>query len=509
MIPFDSLSLAVVCDEAQAAVGSNLRKVIQPNETSLLLRLKGPHYDGGLLLSCHPVYHRMFLASVTPNSVSVSDPFHRIVREKLEGGRLLSIDQSGFDRVCQITIGKSDGPYSLMAHFTGTHANLFVVSPARRILAKCRSVGADKIGQPYEPPHSPASSLREAVLNRRGLSKFLEKQLDSIGPEALLERASSGPRVLVPEAGAYCFQPEQTAVGKQFDSLSAALETHFLSDVDLQDHAARRASLVGQLRRALEARKKSLEQMETSLDDAARAQELQRRGELILAYGQQQTQSGFVVASNHEGVEVRIPVDPQKTHVENADRLFKKAKNAKAAVEELRATYNRKQREIHEIAAALSKLEDATASNDNEIEDLAKSRGWFRDVGKPMPKQDREFEGHKIRKTESPSGFAVYWGETATANDYLTTRVARPNDWWLHIRGHTGAHVLLRTDNNPSRVQHDDFEFAAKVAVSASGQKHARHVPVDYTLAKYVRKPRKSAPGQVTYSNEKTVFVDP
>ena len=49
---------------------------------------------------------------------------------------------------------------------------------------------------------------------------------------------------------------------------------------------------------------------------------------------------------------------------------------------------------------------------------------------------------------------------------------------------------------------------AAKVAVSKSASKHSSYVTVDYTLKKYVRKPKKSAPGFVTYSQEKTLHIE-
>ena len=35
------------------------------------------------------------------------------------------------------------------------------------------------------------------------------------------------------------------------------------------------------------------------------------------------------------------------------------------------------------------------------------------------------------------------------------------------------------------------------------------NVPVDYTLAKYVKKPAKAKPGMVIYTNQKTVNVNP
>ncbi|MBS1709806.1 MAG: hypothetical protein JSS65_13925, partial [Armatimonadetes bacterium] len=41
-----------------------------------------------------------------------------------------------------------------------------------------------------------------------------------------------------------------------------------------------------------------------------------------------------------------------------------------------------------------------------------------------------------------------------------------------------------------------------------SVSKHASYVAVDYTLKKYVRKPRGSAPGLAVYTQEKTLHID-
>jgi predicted ribosome quality control (RQC) complex YloA/Tae2 family protein len=102
----------------------------------------------------------------------------------------------------------------------------------------------------------------------------------------------------------------------------------------------------------------------------------------------------------------------------------------------------------------------------------------------------------------------VLYGETATANDYLTTKVARPSDYWFHVRGGGGAHVVLMTMNQPQRVQMPDLIYAAQLAKRHSSQKHSGYVSVDYTLKKYVRKPRGSAPGLAVYTHEKTLHLE-
>ena len=102
----------------------------------------------------------------------------------------------------------------------------------------------------------------------------------------------------------------------------------------------------------------------------------------------------------------------------------------------------------------------------------------------------------------------MLFGENAESNDYLTLRVAKPDDYWLHVRGSVSAHVVIRTDRHPEKIGKELLVFAAKVAVQNSPSKHSGFVPVDYTLRKYVRKPRGASAGTALYTHEKTLHVE-
>lgn len=508
-IPFDSLVLAIVCAEARAAVGSTVRKVTQRDPTTITLRLSGPEFDGALTLSCDPNAYRMHLASAV-GTVVKAEHFARMLREKVEGGRVLEISQHGFDRVCHIRIRKSDGEHVLAAHFTGTHANLLLVSPEGKLVAKCRKVGKEKLGARYTAPSAPATGLIEAVEKDRGLSSFLKMQIAELGKDRVMQLAKSGPRALIIGKGAYAFLPAGEDGAKQMASLSLALEQHFAVAASESSRANKVSTLRGQLGRARTSIARALSRMRSAIDGAARAGELQNQGELLLAFGSSlEPGADHLDVNDGEGNQVRIELDPTKNYVENAECLFRKAKRAKHAAIGLAEALEAKKRDLFGIDALIESLKDADDRLVHEIELTAKSRGWLREAALPQRGKEPEFGGHKIRRAESPAGFSVLWGETASANDYLTSRIARPNDYWLHVRGQVGSHVVVQTANNPSRVQKADIEFAARIAARHSGQRHAKHVPVDYTLAKYVRKPRKSEPGMATYTHEKTVFVDP
>ena len=50
----------------------------------------------------------------------------------------------------------------------------------------------------------------------------------------------------------------------------------------------------------------------------------------------------------------------------------------------------------------------------------------------------------RLRTYTLPGGWQVLVGRTDTDNDALSFRVARPHDWWFHVRGMPGSHVILQ-----------------------------------------------------------------
>ena len=107
-----------------------------------------------------------------------------------------------------------------------------------------------------------------------------------------------------------------------------------------------------------------------------------------------------------------------------------------------------------------------------------------------------------------PDGWQVLVGRTDADNDYLSFRVARPADWWFHVRGLPGSHVLLQgpPDAEPDRLT---LERAAAIAAYHSKARHAGVVPVSGTHARDVTKPRGAKAGTVQIRHERIFKVRP
>ena len=109
---------------------------------------------------------------------------------------------------------------------------------------------------------------------------------------------------------------------------------------------------------------------------------------------------------------------------------------------------------------------------------------------------------------ELPGGWIVLAGRTDADNDLLSLKTARPKDWWFHVRGVPGSHVILRAQAGREPDKRT-LEAAAAVAAWHSKARSGGTVPVVCTRAGNVSKPRGAKPGTVSIRRKKTLKVRP
>jgi predicted ribosome quality control (RQC) complex YloA/Tae2 family protein len=107
-----------------------------------------------------------------------------------------------------------------------------------------------------------------------------------------------------------------------------------------------------------------------------------------------------------------------------------------------------------------------------------------------------------------PGGWEVLAGKTDADNDLLSISFAHPNDWWFHVRGMPGSHVLLRwrEGEEPSR---ETLQAAAAIAAWHSKARTGGIVAVLCTRAKHISKPRGAEPGSVCSKRDQILKVRP
>ena len=107
-------------------------------------------------------------------------------------------------------------------------------------------------------------------------------------------------------------------------------------------------------------------------------------------------------------------------------------------------------------------------------------------------------EEEVARRFTSPDGMEVLVGRTAQDNDALTFQIASQRDFWLHVAGSPGSHVIVRNPEGLASLPRETLRFAASLAARHSKARSAGQVSVHVAQVKDVSKPKGAPPGQVS-----------
>jgi predicted ribosome quality control (RQC) complex YloA/Tae2 family protein len=523
-VPFDSLSLATIVQTLNRHAGAKVQRVTQLGDTSLAIAL----YSGterSLVLDWSADRPYMGFTSLKLTKSGELSPFGLELRRRLVPGRMVGAHQIGCDRIAELRIETPEGAFRLVVEVMGKHSNVVLVDHQVACVAAAKWVGPKLSQRPILPGktyHLPpveglasfldATALDEAVAYD-GLSPFLRDWIAARGPGAL-EKAQAAflgdvRPSQIPGLAPYPLPlaPDAVAVSDFAEAFTAwAIQTGKSTGI-----SSRVATLRTQLGRLAQGTQRAVDDLTKALDVVARAGELQQIGQGILAYAFSLPPGASEFELWMEDGTTRIvPLRPGEAPQVQADRYFQKAKRAKLHADEHLAILDRLTIDLNSLRSVLVMLEGEPKLEDVEFaEKTARDRRWVHAAAQSQAKkEDRPYAGHAIRELMAPGGWKVLYGDNSTANDFLTTKVGKPNDWWLHVRGGPSTHVLIPTHNQPQRVPPQVLQYAALVAAKHSPSKHSTYVAVDITLKKYVRKPKGAGVGLASYTHERTLHVN-
>ncbi len=381
--------------------------------------------------------------------------------EKIENERILKLFL-----VAQDEFGQTQN-YTLLVQLTGRSSNLFLLDQKDYILDSLRDTfgNGQEIASKYSPP------VREG--------DFKRTQDFEVFPKG------------------------------RFETLSAALDKHYLDQQNKQVFIARSQSARSAVSKEIKKNRRLIKQLNKDLKNHGDAENWKKLGDLLLANvatAQRMADKISVVDYFDEKTPtIEIQADENLSITETAEKYFKrytKARNAKAEISK-RLTIAEKQ--IAKLLLKKEKIENAILQNDLEtIESF---------IGKKKSQQIKNKKGKKdqttyYREFVSSDGFDIFVGKRSKDNDYLTFRIAKSLDTWLHAADYPGSHVVIRNPNRKD-IPHQTIVEAAQLAAFYSKAKSELKVGVHYTQKKFVNKPKGAAAGLVSLSSFKTILVQP
>lgn len=242
---------------------------------------------------------------------------------------------------------------------------------------------------------------------------------------------------------------------------------------------------------------RSIDAMDNDAQLAHRSQKNRLFADILMAQpNAHQTRATILHTTNWEGIAIEIPLIGSKTFVENAQLLYSKAR----ASEEANTIRLLRKPQIEQKLQFAISLRDLIlqATTVTELEQLRTK----------MNTQQQNRTQSQFREFVLDEQHILYVGRSAANNDELTMRFAKQNDWWLHARGVSGSHAVLRGVSE-AKPKKNILELAAAITAYYSHARNASYTPVVYTQRKYVRKPKGSNVGAVVLEREEVIMVKP
>lgn len=212
----------------------------------------------------------------------------------------------------------------------------------------------------------------------------------------------------------------------------------------------------------------------------------------------------YTVRRGSEKVTVPDVEDPAVQHTLQLD-------SASTPGENLSRLYERLKRTEARMHAAAERLDQATAERKRVEQALVQLEAGdstlAAQVVKAAPRRRQAPQGGTgIERWVGPSGQQLWVGKNALNNRRLTFQKARGRDWWMHVRGRPGAHVVLPVRNGKT-PELPWLLAGAQLAAWKSKVGVGDTVDVQYTQIKNVRAIPGDAHGRVTVHSESVLHI--
>ena len=557
---FDGVVTRAVVHELHRLVGGRISKIHQPHHSDIIMQIRTQGETVKLLLSANPTYPRIHLTTEEFTNPLEAPMFCMLLRKHCEGGQIEAIRQVGMERIIHIDVRTKDelgdaAQRRIIMEVMGKHSNIILIDPASgTILDSAMHVTAAISqyrqvvpGRAYISPPDQGKADLLHVSQQEFISSLdwnggrLDKQLvetyTGVSPllaREIIHRAGLSTREAVWEAfsavrdaiAQHHYRPA-IAKTKEKENFHVVELTHLKADTTavypsvqrclqaffegkaLRDTVKQRAhDLIRFVTGERNKNEKKIEKLLQTLEDAKEAEQFRLYGELITANMHQikrgDTQLVAVNWYDEAGGTVTIPLDPLKNPSENLQSYYKRYNKAKNSIQVVHEQIEQAKAEMVYLDGVLVQLEHANLQEAEEIREELVEQGYLRDRKKRGPRKKKDVRP-ELDKYVSSDGTEILVGKNNKQNDYLTNKLAAAHETWLHTKDIPGSHVVIRARSYSDQTLLE----AANLAAFFSRAQQGSQVPVDYTLVKYVRKPRGARPGMVIYERQKTIMAVP
>ena len=565
MINFDSLTLKALLNEICPFLeNSRVQKIRQPNRQELILTLRSNSKNHTLFISTKPSFAHLCLLEEENKKYRLFDfpqsppMFCMLLRKYLENAKIEKVIQPEHERIVEFyftaygELGESI-KLVLAVELMGKHSNMILYNVENKIIIGCaHNVGEEKsktrelaggLNYVYPPKY-----YKKDIINLSFEEFFnLSKSINTTFPNWLNETFYD---ISIPLAKEVCQQlnipveknfgfaiskdvlikvfeklknvlslkDPKPSISKDFEefSLSGIYENkakNINNMVDLYFGKNSFEELLNRKRQNLksitdrEIKKVKRLIKKLSIGDNFEEKILlyKQIADTLMAniYLNIPIKNKIELSNVHTGENLVIELDTALSVNDNAQnyyKLYAKSKRTKETNKALFEKYKEKENYLLSIKSAIELAQDMETLLEIEEETL---QFLPKQIAKPLLKQKKT-----IIECIEESGYEIFIGKNNKQNDYIVSKLSSPEDFWFHVHGDFGSHVLVKNKKKEETLPDEILLKASKLAAKYSERKNDSKINVIYTKRKYLRKPPAANLGYVTYKNEKEITVE-
>ena len=569
---FDAGMVAALANELNIKLsGARIDKIQQPEKEEIVLTLRADRENLRLSISSGANNPRINLTDIVKENPVSAPMFCMLLRKHLTGGRIISVEQYGFERLMQIKMECRDEMGFLCVRYLiveimGKYSNIIFCDENMKIISAIKPVDFTTSskrqvlpGMTYEyPPAQDKVSPLEAS-KEQFLSLF-----EKTSPEKLISRfiidSYMGISLLVSSEIAYkttgntdstlaecsfedlwanfyelisiikekkfvpylfkanekpvefCFMNVRHFGGSytknECESFSKLIDEYYVKKERINHIKQISADLLKYLTTN---ENRIVKKISIHKDEIRRANEglkLKNFGDIITAN---------IYLLKRGDTKVKLWDYSMETPEEKEVVLDSKLSPSQNA-QRYYKKYNKSKKAIEYLTEQLKNDEIELSYIRSVIDSLSRAEGEndleeirreLRSSGYGVKSKSQQKNPPKTYPFEfrTENGYTVLCGKNNIQNDMLTFKTAAKLDYWFHVKNIPGSHCIMIC--NGEEPPEIDFTQAAIIAATYSKVSEGENVAVDYTFVKNIKKINSSKLGLVTYSTNWTAYVTP
>ncbi|MFM1581691.1 NFACT RNA binding domain-containing protein [Helcococcus bovis] len=547
-------------------IGGRVQKIYQINDYLIIINIYNNKENYKLLISSNPQNARIHLTNQEYKNPTKAPQFSMILRKHLQSSIIEEINQIGLDRSIEFSfISKDELGFNankkLLVDIMGKYSNIVltndeykVIESIKRISHEMSSVRAVYPGTKFirlkdnkiditnniknlinlnipekysikkmfyttftgfGPQIAEEISYKSNIESNRAFSSLSDEEKEKLNNEFIKIKTdilenNFKPFIFYDKEKIddfYCMNlTHKGDNSKSFDNISEALDLYYKENVNDNSLNQAKSNLSKIVEHILTKSENKLTNLRSDYEKSKEYERYRIEGDLLssAAYNIKKGQTSILVDNFYDNTKLSIDLNPTKTAWENIELKYKISKKLHKSFNLLNESIPKLKQDIQYLINLNNQLKNAeTIEEIIEIREEMYQEGYI--------KKQKSKHKEKLQKASEPHKFItknnniIYVGKNNKQNEYLTLRVANPDDYFFHIKDLPGSHVILK---NNQKITEDEIIQAAFLAAKYSKNGNDRYIDVDYTFKKNVNKAKGSKPGMVYYTDFKTIRID-